>query len=835
MKKLIGQLKLLQCSIVYSYAVALLVLLSSQFGWELPTIGILCALVIFTLLTGNDTMTLLPPLFMGVMCFAKRDVVNWYKVGLLPMLPYFGVLAVLVVASVVFYCIKYRPVFKPDLLFWGLVAISLVLVMGGVFYDGYNILSLPMGALFAVCFVGIYMLVKAGNKHPLMDYLAKTIIVMSILVLVQLTIVYIDINILSSTTMKSVVYLGWCVSNNAANVLLLGMPFCLYYVTKSRNGWLYILLSWLLMIGILFTMCRGCLLLGVAVYYIGAPISIMYYKKRRLVNWSLYITSAVLAIVVLLLATQLQSGFIQHYVERGMDDSSRLEIYRRGLEYIFGTEPVLGVGFMDRHLEQVPSLTYFYHNTYLQFLVNCGLVGLACYIFHRVTTIIAMFRKPTKDRLYLFVALLTIIGYSFIDCSFFFYYFAFYYTAILVAMQKDYERVSTIVAEQPIIIKRKPRVLFPYVEAGLGHIIPMRAVANAFDNKYGDKVEVVRSRFYAEGTPAMRKFEQRMVQEVRRYSTSPLYGVSTFDCMHFLGQETSMKFVMRHLIENAYSDSVEAMKSLDVDMVFSTHWATSYVAKDVPSVIHNIQYCPDADMDMQWLTGCDLQLISCQEGRDKAIDKLNYPQDKIEVVPCVIRPEAEQMTEGKQFYKQKLGLPTDKFTIVLVDGGYACGKLRSTVEALLLTDMPITVVPVCGKNEQLYQEIKNYSHPDNITYAPIGYCENMLEVVACADLFMGKSGANTVAEFCYFGVPQIITLYATPLERAIGEHYVNTVGSAVKAKSVNNALEYVSNWFYNRSEYDKYVENAVAYRHNFGAEEIADLLYNRLMKSVKDE
>ena len=39
---------------------------------------------------------------------------------------------------------------------------------------------------------------------------------------------------------------------------------------------------------------------------------------------------------------------------------------------------------------------------------------------------------------------------------------------------------------------RKIRVLFPEVEAGLGHIMPMRAVAEIFEKKYGDKVDVVK-------------------------------------------------------------------------------------------------------------------------------------------------------------------------------------------------------------------------------------------------------------------------------------------------------------------------------------------------------
>ena len=45
---------------------------------------------------------------------------------------------------------------------------------------------------------------------------------------------------------------------------------------------------------------------------------------------------------------------------------------------------------------------------------------------------------------------------------------------------------------------RKPRVLFPFTEAGLGHIMPMRAIAAKFEELYGDKVEIIRSAFFQE-------------------------------------------------------------------------------------------------------------------------------------------------------------------------------------------------------------------------------------------------------------------------------------------------------------------------------------------------
>lgn len=54
--------------------------------------------------------------------------------------------------------------------------------------------------------------------------------------------------------------------------------------------------------------------------------------------------------------------------------------------------------------------------------------------------------------------------------------------------------------------ERKPRVVFPFVEAGFGHIMAEKSIADAFEKKYGEYFEVVRSDFFKEsGSKAMLK------------------------------------------------------------------------------------------------------------------------------------------------------------------------------------------------------------------------------------------------------------------------------------------------------------------------------------------
>ena len=71
----------------------------------------------------------------------------------------------------------------------------------------------------------------------------------------------------------------------------------------------------------------------------------------------------------------------------------------------------------------------------------------------------------------------------------------------------------------------KPRVVFPFVEAGMGHIMPMQSLANAFEKKYGQYCEVVRTRFFQDsGEKPLLHFEKNLVTEATRYAKNQAYG-----------------------------------------------------------------------------------------------------------------------------------------------------------------------------------------------------------------------------------------------------------------------------------------------------------------------
>lgn len=377
----------------------------------------------------------------------------------------------------------------------------------------------------------------------------------------------------------------------------------------------------------------------------------------------------------------------------------------------------------------------------------------------------------------------------------------------------------------------KPRVLFPYTEAGLGHIMPMNSIADEFEKLYGDKVDCVRSAFFTETDDEnLIRYEQHLANSVVAYNKNPRFGFfSTFN-MDFWGTKISTWGAVKYIEPGAAEAGIKHMRELNADLVVSTHWATNYYAMKLTDRPLTAMYCPDAKINTLFRYPCDLTLVSMPTGYRRAVTrhKKRYKNGNIKLVPFLIRGEAFAVSADKRENRRKLGLNEDNFTVVLADGGYGIGKMKPMVEELLKRDLPVNLVAICGKNKTLYEYFQTLKSKGNTCYRPLGLVDNMFEYLASADVCCGKSGASMMAEPCFFGVPQIITHYANDIERWIGKYYLKTVGSALKIFKPKKAVDKIEEFVRHPERLEPYRANALRQRENYGAEKCARDIFGLL-------
>lgn len=378
----------------------------------------------------------------------------------------------------------------------------------------------------------------------------------------------------------------------------------------------------------------------------------------------------------------------------------------------------------------------------------------------------------------------------------------------------------------------KVRVLFPYVESGFGHIMPMRSIEQTFRKKYGDKVEIISSSFFKEGkNKHLIRFENFMVNQVKLYNGHPVIGNIVNVVGELSGTVLSSFFTIRFIAPKAYKAGVKHMREIKPDVVFSTHWATNYYAEHIKeNKPMTVMYCPDSRMNKLFKYRCDMSMISMPYGYKKAMRHRKYNKDNLKLVPFLIRNEAFDVCTDKKALRKKLGLPEDNFTVILVEGGYGIGKTEAISKLLIQEHRHITVIPVCGKNEKLYNRLKMLKSTEEVTFLPQMFLDNILEYEAASDIFCGKSG-NMLAETTFFGVPSMVTNCTTTIERNIAYDYIHTVGSAFKEFSPKRAVGLIEKFSDDPSLMDSYRKAAIDYHANFGSEEATDVFWNKMQET----
>ena len=383
----------------------------------------------------------------------------------------------------------------------------------------------------------------------------------------------------------------------------------------------------------------------------------------------------------------------------------------------------------------------------------------------------------------------------------------------------------------------KPRVVFPFVEAGMGHIMPARSISDAFEEKYGKYATVIRSNFFTEtNKKSLITFEKCIVNEVKKYNQMAFYGWLNMFAMEVFGTKFLSKVIMDLYIPGAKAEAIAHMEELRPDMVVSTHWATSYYAQHLDNHPINVSYVPDVQIVPLCRYENDLTLVSAERGYKRALRKWKkrFNTDNLKLVPFAIRKEALQISMDKKENRRMLGLDENKFTIVMFEGGYGLGRIKEITRRLAKSDLQITVIAICGKNKKLYRKLQELKPNPGVDLVVEGFCDQLLNYLAASDVFLGKSGASSVAEPTYFGLAEIITKYATSMERDNAQYYIKDVKNAVRIFDPKNVEKKIREFIAHPEILEEMQENALKYHDNFGSEKTADILWEALCKKYPE-
>lgn len=425
--------------------VALIVLLCHSFSLDIIGFTILAVLAVLVLLVSADSIRVIPILVFGILLVSEKHspysaTGAIYKENLTLLI----ILGVFLIGAFIYRWIRSgERKFKSIKLIYGLVAISIASFLGGLFYFDYNFENLLVAATFTFVTLGLFYFFITTIKWDKnsFDYICYIMTIAIVLIVCQMGILYfITKPQLLKTFSKGGILLGWGISNSIAATLTVMLPFVLYQmsVKDKKYAIIYFIIATIGVLAVIYTLSRTSLLFCGLCYIAVAVYNIIWGKNKRLF-WILYGAIALILIVLFIFLREQILHSLHFFIEKGIDDSGRSPIYKIGLTN-WKNNPIFGTGYKYASPKVDPILNFWfliYHNHIIQFLASTGIIGLAAYLFHRVETLILIFKKPTTKKIFMFLSILMFVGTSFFDVTFFNPAALIIYSILLVTLVKD--------------------------------------------------------------------------------------------------------------------------------------------------------------------------------------------------------------------------------------------------------------------------------------------------------------------------------------------------------------------------------------------------------------
>ncbi len=434
---LVGRINRFMTTPLYIGILAVLSLLSNTLGLELPVATVFVVLVVYICFFGKDLLPLLP---MASLCYIAPSVGNNPGRNETTIFSgFWGVFILILAAVVAVSCVvrilrdrkHYRE--KKYKLLPGMLVLSAAYLLGGIFREDYAQVAsqnLIFALLQCVSLCLLYLLFSGGIRwdQARKDYFAWIGFFTGIVLVLEILNIYLTADVvINGVINRDNIYTGWGIHNNMGGTLSMMIPFAFYLSSRKDQGWLGILTGGFLLVGVVLSCSRNAILTSCCIYALCTLLMLVYSKNRKRDLIAISILIGIAAVALLIFAKKLLYLY-SDLLSMGLNPNSRDSIYSLGVE-LFKKYPLFGGAFFAPEglqpwtWAQSEGFTSFFparwHNTIVQMLASCGIVGMAAYLFHRGQTALLFFRNHSREKTFIGCSVLALLVCSLFDCHFF--------------------------------------------------------------------------------------------------------------------------------------------------------------------------------------------------------------------------------------------------------------------------------------------------------------------------------------------------------------------------------------------------------------------------------
>lgn len=381
----------------------------------------------------------------------------------------------------------------------------------------------------------------------------------------------------------------------------------------------------------------------------------------------------------------------------------------------------------------------------------------------------------------------------------------------------------------------KKKILVTFIESGFGHITSARAISDSLKEKYGEEFEIEDCNIMKESEKCL-EFEKFLTRQTQVTNKLHGYGFFIFSIMEAFGGTAMLHLTHKTLFRNFIKATVEAMRQHSPDCIVSTHYfltfcAVEYKNKYDPNCLV-VTYNPDNNVHPWWDNRDGIFITNNIYATSEAIYKRKFKGENCKTVNFTARNDIVDCNSSKEFLREKYGIDKNSFCVIVADGGYALGKCKQVTNELLKIKKKITILAVAGKNKKVYNYFMKKKVPENITFIPLPFMENIHEFYRASDLFITKAGPNSVLDCVFMNTPVLIDYYPHPIEKATKKLFVDKFRCGEYISDPRRIRKRVEQFIENPSLLNEYAKNTCKFKKECnGANEIADIIFEAMKKS----
>ena len=156
-----------------------------------------------------------------------------------------------------------------------------------------------------------------------------------------------------------------------------------------------------------------------------------------------------------------------------------------------------------------------------------------------------------------------------------------------------------------------------------------------------------------------------------------------------------------------------------------------------------------------WITRAFNWYFVAQEDDKIHMEALGLPGDRIMITGIPVEPEFAQPVDADAVLRRH-GLQVGRPTFLVVGGALGLSPATAVVRQLLNLDRDFQAVIVCGRNEEMQDDIVQLVKSRPGDFRVLGYTPEISELMAASTMILTKPGGMTTAEALARGLPMMI-------------------------------------------------------------------------------